>query len=82
MPVLIDDDLLFEDGALSDLVLTTFIARREALQQMQGIGLEIIGPRSSEASPACGDGARCFPTVTTPRSSRRRARHGTPCPTS
>src|SRR6059058_1511418 len=41
-------DLLFEDGALSDLVLTTFIARREALQQMQGIGLEVVGPRSSE----------------------------------
>jgi thioredoxin reductase (NADPH) len=41
-------DLLFEDGALSDLVLTTFIARREALQQIQGIGLEIVGPRSSE----------------------------------
>jgi thioredoxin reductase (NADPH) len=41
-------DLLFDDGALSDLVLTTFIARREALQQIQGIGLEIVGPRSSE----------------------------------
>jgi thioredoxin reductase (NADPH) len=41
-------DLLFEDGALSDLVLTTFIARREALQRMQGIGLEVVGPRSSE----------------------------------
>jgi thioredoxin reductase (NADPH) len=41
-------DLLFDDSALSDLVLTTFIARREALQQMQGIGLEIVGPRSSE----------------------------------
>ena len=40
--------LLFEDGALSDLLLTTFIARREALQQVQGIGLEIVGPRSSE----------------------------------
>jgi len=43
-------DLLFEDGALSDLVLTTFIARREALQRIQGIGLEIVGPRSSEAT--------------------------------
>src|SRR5436305_418709 len=41
-------DLLFEDGALSDLVLSTFIARREALQGMQGVGLEIVGPRSSE----------------------------------
>jgi thioredoxin reductase (NADPH) len=40
--------LLFEDGPLSDLLLTTFIARREALQQVQGIGLEIVGPHSSE----------------------------------
>src|SRR5213595_2451795 len=39
--------LLFEDGPLSDLVLSTFIARREALQRVQGIGLEIVGPRSS-----------------------------------
>jgi thioredoxin reductase (NADPH) len=42
--------LLFDDGALSDLVLSTFIARREALQRVQGIGLEIVGPRSSEAT--------------------------------
>jgi thioredoxin reductase (NADPH) len=42
--------LLFDDGALSDLLLSTFIARREALQQVQSIGLEIIGPRSSEAT--------------------------------
>jgi thioredoxin reductase (NADPH) len=41
-------DLLFEDGALSDLVLSTFIGRREALQRVQGIGIEIVGPRSSE----------------------------------
>jgi thioredoxin reductase (NADPH) len=42
--------LLFEDGALSDLLLTTFIARREALEQVQGIGVEIVGPRSSDAT--------------------------------
>jgi len=42
--------LLFEDGPLSDLVLSTFIARREALQRVQGIGLEITGPRSSAAT--------------------------------
>src|SRR6266550_9526408 len=42
--------LLFEDGPLSDLVLSTFIARREALQRVQGIGLEIVGPRSSETT--------------------------------
>jgi thioredoxin reductase (NADPH) len=42
--------LLFEDGPLSDLVLSTFIARREALQRVQGIGLEVVGPRSSAAT--------------------------------
>src|SRR6478752_5183981 len=42
--------LLFDDGPLSDLVLSTFIARREALQRVQGIGLEVVGPRSSEAT--------------------------------
>ena len=39
--------LLFEDGPLSDLVLSAFITRREALQRVQGIGVEIVGPRSS-----------------------------------
>ena len=42
--------LLFEDGALSDLVLATFMARRAALQRVEGIGIEIVGPRSSEAT--------------------------------
>jgi thioredoxin reductase (NADPH) len=42
--------LLFEDSALSDLLLSTFIARREALQRVQGIGLEVVGPRSSAAT--------------------------------
>ncbi|HYX77624.1 MAG TPA: FAD-dependent oxidoreductase, partial [Gaiellaceae bacterium] len=40
-------DVLFEDGPLSDLILSTFIARREALQRVHGIGVEIVGPRSS-----------------------------------
>ena len=43
-------DVLFDDGPLSDLVLSTFIARREALQTVQGLGLEVVGPRSSEAT--------------------------------
>jgi thioredoxin reductase (NADPH) len=43
-------ELLFEDGPLSDLLLSAFIARREALQRVQGIGLEIVGPRSSDAT--------------------------------
>jgi thioredoxin reductase (NADPH) len=42
--------VLYEDGPLSDLVLSAFIARREALQRVQGIGLEIVGPRSSAAT--------------------------------
>src|SRR3954470_19639398 len=42
--------LLFEDGPLGDLLLSAFTARREALQQHQGIGVEIIGPRSSHAT--------------------------------
>jgi thioredoxin reductase (NADPH) len=42
--------LLFEDGPLSDLVLSAFISRREALQRVQGIGVEIVGPHSSEAT--------------------------------
>jgi thioredoxin reductase (NADPH) len=44
--------LLFEDGLLSDLLLSTFIARREALQQVQGVGLEIVGPHRSEGTMA------------------------------
>jgi thioredoxin reductase (NADPH) len=40
--------LLNEDGPLSDLVLSTFISRREALQSVQGIGVEIVGPHGSE----------------------------------
>jgi thioredoxin reductase (NADPH) len=43
-------ELLFEDGPLSDLVLSTLISRREALQRVQGLGLEIVGPRSSAAT--------------------------------
>ncbi len=42
--------LLFEDGPLGDLVLSAFISRREALQGVEGIGLEIVGPHSSEAT--------------------------------
>ena len=39
--------LLFEDGPLSDLLLSAFVQRRELLQQRQGIGVEIAGPRES-----------------------------------
>jgi thioredoxin reductase (NADPH) len=40
--------LLFDDSSLSDLLLSTFMIRREALQREQGVGIEILGPRSSE----------------------------------
>jgi len=50
--------LLFDDGPLSDLVLSTLIARREALQRVQGIGLEIVGPHSSAATMEMLDFAR------------------------
>jgi thioredoxin reductase (NADPH) len=39
--------LLVEDSSLADLLLSTFIRRRELLQQRQGIGIEIVGPRDS-----------------------------------
>jgi len=42
--------LLFEDASLSDLLLSTFIVRRESLQQQDGVGMEVIGPRSSEST--------------------------------
>jgi thioredoxin reductase (NADPH) len=50
--------LLFEDSGLSDLVLPAFIARREMLQAVRGIGLEIVGPHSSEATMRLLDFAR------------------------
>lgn len=40
--------LMFDDAQLGDLILGELIARREALQEIDGIGLEIVGPRSSE----------------------------------
>jgi thioredoxin reductase (NADPH) len=49
--------LLFEDGPLGDLLLSTFMARREALQ-LGGVGMEVVGPRSSEATRRIVDFAR------------------------
>ena len=40
--------LLYEDSALADLLLATFVRRRELLQQQQGIGIEIVGTPASE----------------------------------
>jgi thioredoxin reductase (NADPH) len=43
-------DLLFENPDLSDLLLSAFVARRELLQSEDGLGIEVIGPRSSQRS--------------------------------
>src|SRR3954452_16149829 len=50
--------LLFDDAPLADLLLSAFTARREALQTLDGIGPEIIGPRSSAATRALLEFAR------------------------
>jgi thioredoxin reductase (NADPH) len=50
--------LLFEDGSLSDLLLNAFVERRELLQQRQGVGLQIIGPRDSAQTRRLVDFAR------------------------
>jgi len=42
--------LLFDDEQLSDVVTSAFVRRRDALQERDGLGLEIIGPRSAEAT--------------------------------
>jgi thioredoxin reductase (NADPH) len=50
--------LLFEDGSLSDLLLSAFIERRELLQRQQGIGIEIIGSHESGETRRLLDFAR------------------------
>ncbi|MBS1890657.1 MAG: Crp/Fnr family transcriptional regulator, partial [Actinobacteria bacterium] len=42
--------LLFEDGALSDMLLSAFVQRRESLQRVEGIGIEIVGPAQDQAT--------------------------------
>jgi thioredoxin reductase (NADPH) len=42
--------LLFEDATLADLLLATFLARRELLQAQEGVGVQVAGPRSSAAT--------------------------------
>lgn len=39
--------LLFDDASLADLLLPAFVQRRELLQQREGVGVEIVGPRDS-----------------------------------
>jgi thioredoxin reductase (NADPH) len=47
--------LLLEDAPLSDILLSAFVARRELLQQRQGVGVEILGPRHSETTRQLAD---------------------------
>jgi thioredoxin reductase (NADPH) len=50
--------LLFEDAALADVLLSTFIRRREILQERDDVGFEVIGPRSSASTRRLLDYAR------------------------
>jgi thioredoxin reductase (NADPH) len=50
--------LMLEDAPLSDILLSAFVQRRELLQQRQGIGIEIVGPRNSEATRQLVDFAK------------------------
>ncbi len=50
--------LLFEDPSLSDLILSAFVERRELLQQRQGVGPQIVGPRDSPDTRRLLDFAR------------------------
>jgi thioredoxin reductase (NADPH) len=50
--------LMFEESALSDLLLSAFNARRETLQARAGVGFEIVGSQSSEGTRQLVDFAR------------------------
>ena len=39
-------ELMADDEPLAELIISTFIARREVLQEVDGIGVEILGPWS------------------------------------
>lgn len=51
-------ELLTHDGPLADLLLATFIERREALEARDGVGVEIVGPRTSPETRALVEFAR------------------------
>ncbi len=82
--------LLFEDAALADVLLNTFIRRREILQQRDDVGFEVIGPRSSASTRRLLDYARRgrLPHVwrdtavetTSPPSSNRTSSRWSACP--
>jgi len=59
--------LLFDDASLADLLLPAFIQRREALQQIQGLGLEIIGSPLQEETRRLVEFAKGLRLPHTPR---------------
>ena len=65
-------------------MLSVFIARREALQRVQGVGMEIVGPRFSPATMQLLEFARGnrLPFVWRDRasSSARRVWRNSSCP--
>ena len=42
-------DLMADDEPFAELLISTFMARREVLQEVDGVGIEILGPWSSSA---------------------------------
>jgi thioredoxin reductase (NADPH) len=52
--------LLYEDSTFSEMVLATFIGRRELLQTQENVGIEIVGPRSSEPTRRIVDFVRRY----------------------
>ena len=70
-------ELLHEDAGLADLLLSTFMRRRENLQKRQGVGLQVIGPRDSARTREVLDWAHGLASPTPgsiPLSPRRRRR--------
>ncbi len=51
-------DIIADDATLADMLIGAFIARREALQSVEGIGIEIIGPWSSAQTRSLVEWAR------------------------
>ncbi|MDE3130101.1 MAG: FAD-dependent oxidoreductase [Acidobacteriota bacterium] len=45
-------ELIAEDESLADVLISAFLARREALQGIHGVGIEIIGPWSAAETRA------------------------------
>ena len=50
--------LMFDDPSLSDLLLSAFVERRELLQQLHGVGIEIVGGWGSPETRRLIDFAR------------------------